>query len=105
MCLELGSNCDSESTINCSAAALLQEGRYISLSGARYDCLPKFPDLLRNGIEKSRRYQEEGTKAALISTVLEVFVPTDPSTDDAFAIVPIGTTEIWHILQVLGIVG
>jgi hypothetical protein len=55
-------------------------------------------------MESSRRYQEEKDNPALISTALEIFVPTDPNKDDAYALVPIGMSEVWCILQELGIV-
>ncbi|KAH8595307.1 hypothetical protein B0O99DRAFT_622575 [Bisporella sp. PMI_857] len=83
---------------------LSQQGRYINLSGARYDCLTRLPDLLYHGIEESRKYQEEKNNFALISTALEIFVPTDPNKDDAYALVPIGTSVVWRILRELGIV-
>jgi len=55
-------------------------------------------------MEGSRKYQEEKSNPPLISTALEIFVPTDPNEDDAYALVPIGMTEVWRILQELGIV-
>ncbi|CAG8960390.1 hypothetical protein HYFRA_00008107 [Hymenoscyphus fraxineus] len=84
--------------------ALSQEGRYISLTGARYDCLPKLPDLLRYGIECSRKYQEETNNPPMISTALEIFLPLDPNEDEAYAVVPICTREAWHIMQELKMV-
>ncbi|ELR04276.1 hypothetical protein GMDG_06673 [Pseudogymnoascus destructans 20631-21] len=84
--------------------ALSQQGRYISFTGARYDCLPKLPDLLRYGIECSRKYQEETNNSTLISTALEIFLPLDPNEDEAYAVVRIGTREAWHIMQELKIV-
>ena len=90
--------------INSQTAALSQQGRYINLSGARYDCLPKLPDLLRYGIEGSRKYQEEKNNPTLISTALEILLPRDPNEDEAYAIVPIGTSEVWCILQELKMV-
>ncbi|KAL4938898.1 hypothetical protein BDV06DRAFT_46119 [Aspergillus oleicola] len=83
---------------------LSEEGRYISLSGASIDWLARFPDLLRHGVEGSRAYQKENHSPSSISTALKVFVPTDPVRDDAYALVPIGTNELWPILQELRII-
>jgi hypothetical protein len=55
-------------------------------------------------MEGSRKYQEEKNSSSLISTVLEIFLPTDPREDDAYVLVPIGTSEVWRILQELGII-
>jgi hypothetical protein len=90
--------------VNSPDAALSEQGRYINLSGARYDCLTRLPNLLRHGMESSRKYREETNNPALISTALEIFVPTDPNKDDAYALMPIGMSEVWCILQELGIV-
>ncbi|KAL4928012.1 uncharacterized protein BDV17DRAFT_265123 [Aspergillus undulatus] len=82
---------------------LSEGGRYISLSGARSDWV-EYSELFRQGIKGSRAYQNEIGNCSYVSTALKIFVPTDPSKDDAYALVPIGTNEVWHILQELGII-
>lgn len=64
----------------------------------------KLPDLLREGIEGSRKYQDEKHSQANISTAVDIFVPTDPTKHDAYAIVPIGSNQVWHVLHGLGMV-
>lgn len=83
--------------------ALSEEGRYVNLSGVRYDSLSRLPELLIYGMEGSRRFREERDKTALISTALKIFVPTDPVEDDAYLLLPIGVEEVWFILHELSV--
>jgi len=79
---------------NSPRTALLEERRYINLSGAQYDSLSRLANLLAYGLEGSRKYKEERNKTASISTALKFFVPTNPTKDDVYLLFPIGASEI-----------
>ncbi|KAL7935406.1 hypothetical protein V8C35DRAFT_271969, partial [Trichoderma chlorosporum] len=84
--------------------ALSEEGRYVNFSGARYESLSRLPGLLLYGMESSRKYQEERQKTSILSTALKIFVPTNPSQDDAYMLFPVGVGQVWCILHELGVV-
>ncbi|UKZ81610.1 hypothetical protein TrVFT333_009382 [Trichoderma virens FT-333] len=77
---------------------------YIQLTGVRQNSLDKLPDLLRSGLKESRRFQMDRHNQSTICTAIDIFVPTDPVNQDAYAVIPIGSTDVWNILQELGIV-
>lgn len=77
---------------------------YIQLTGAKQVCLDKLPDLLRSGLKESRRFQTDCHNSSTICTAVDIFVPMDPVNQDAYVVVPVGSTDIWNMLQELGIV-
>ncbi|KAF4985420.1 hypothetical protein FGRMN_11214, partial [Fusarium graminum] len=71
---------------------------HVRFTGAQYGCLEKLPDLLRDGMENSRKFQQEQSSQARVSTAFDIFVPTDPTNHDAYAVVPIGSNKVWQVL-------
>ncbi|TLD18133.1 hypothetical protein PspLS_10359 [Pyricularia sp. CBS 133598] len=83
---------------------LLLANEYVALTGAQPQFPALLPDLLRQGIEASQKYQQERDKGSRLSTAIQVFVPTVPMEKDAYVMLSIGSNEVWGLLHELGII-
>ncbi|TLS21014.1 uncharacterized protein PpBr36_10742 [Pyricularia pennisetigena] len=79
------------------------KNQYVVLTGAQPQFPALLPHLLRQGVEASRKYQQEKDKGARLSTAIQAFIPTVPMEKDAYVMLSIGSNEVWGLLHELGI--